>query len=173
MCCGAELRGGQSAPQGSASAPTLTVLWCHVSGSTWGNLLSSTPWPSENPEAFSITLCRLGGLEQHACMFSEFDTTLDVWDGVILPLSVLFSVDFKTPFQYFCSSAVKMGWGVCCPHLGAKGLHRTYSTLPQHPRVKGFTPPRNFPVTWEKACGRNRVTQNKARTLGEHISECL
>lgn len=34
-------------------------------------------------------------------------------------------------------------------YLGAKGLQSTCSTFPQHPRVKGFTPPRNLPVTWK------------------------
>lgn len=44
-------------------------------------------------------------------------------------------------------------------YLGAKGLHSTCSTFPQHPRVKGFTPPRNFPVTWKHV-------QDTAQTSG-------
>lgn len=35
----------------------------------------------------------------------------------------------------------------CPPYLGTKGAHRTYLMLPQQPCVKGFTPPRNLPVT--------------------------
>jgi len=35
-------------------------------------------------------------------------------------------------------------------YLGASGLHKTCFTLPQQPRVNGFTPPLNFPVTWEQ-----------------------
>lgn len=35
-------------------------------------------------------------------------------------------------------------------YLGVIGLHRTNSTLPQQPRVKGFDPPWNFLVTWKK-----------------------
>lgn len=37
-------------------------------------------------------------------------------------------------------------------YLGARGLHKTYSTLPQQPLVKGFTPPRNLPVTCRTKC---------------------
>lgn len=65
-------------------------------------------------------------------------------------------------------------WSTGQVYLGAGELQRTRLTLLQQPLVKGFTPPRNLPVTWteEKGPGQSdkgTVTSRSQHTIGDNL----
>lgn len=69
-----------------------------------------------------------------------------MWTTVFLRgLAVYLVPDHKQPIRTPSKDRPKVGGGGS--HLGATGLQTRYSRLLQQPRVKGFTPPWNFPVT--------------------------
>lgn len=72
-----------------------------------------------------------------------------MWTTVFLRgLAVYLVPEHKQPIRTSSKDRPKVGVGVGGgSHLGARGLQTRYSRLLQQPRVKGFTPPWNFPVT--------------------------
>lgn len=67
-------------------------------------------------------------------VFHQWSFTCEPNQALFFPLSNNYSTSLVPSWEHFS-------------YLGANGLQSTCSTFPQHPRVKGFTPPRNLPVT--------------------------
>ena len=55
-------------------------------------------------------------------------------------------------------------------YLGAGELQRTRLTLLQQPLVKGFTPPRNLPVTWTEDKGPGQPDKGTVTSRSQHTT---